>query len=330
MRPLDGTVGTRPALGVYFDPQGRIVPQAPGLTPPYPAAVHCAGATGGAPRRPTIASTRWQDADWKASSASWGSTPSSRPPTATSARRSTTRSASSRPTRSGLTPVVFIITGFFFFCTAATLRRGDRDVPGGGRLVELRAPRVQRVLVVLRRLGARCSPTSSRSRSRRSSSRTTSAGCSGRRCATRPGDIIAGCVVIAVLAAINVFGVKESTGINVPLAVVDFLTQLLLVLIGVVRSSSRRRCWSTTSTSASRRRGATSSSRSRSACSPTRASRRSRTWPRRPRTRRRRSRRRSTACGSPCSRSTSRCPRSRCRRCRSRRTPTASTRRCSA
>ena len=34
------------------------------------------------------------------------------------------------------------------------LRRGDGDVPGGGRLVELRAPRVQRVLVVLRRLGA--------------------------------------------------------------------------------------------------------------------------------------------------------------------------------
>ena len=44
----------------------------------------------------------------------------------------------------------------------------------------------------------------------------------------------------------------------------------------------------------------------------------------------RRSRRRSTACGSPCSRSTSRCRPSRCRRCRSRRTPTASTRRCSA
>ena len=33
------------------------------------------------------------------------------------------------------------------------LRRGDRDVPRGGRLVELRPPGVQRVLVVLRRLG---------------------------------------------------------------------------------------------------------------------------------------------------------------------------------
>jgi APA family basic amino acid/polyamine antiporter len=48
-----------------------------------------------------------------------------------------------------------------------------------------------------------------------------------------PGDTIAGCIVVAVLACINVFGVKESTGINVTLAVVDFMTQLLLVFIGL-------------------------------------------------------------------------------------------------
>jgi APA family basic amino acid/polyamine antiporter len=49
-----------------------------------------------------------------------------------------------------------------------------------------------------------------------------------------PGDIIGGCLVIAVLGAINVFGAKESTGVNVLLAVVDFLTQLLLVVVGAV------------------------------------------------------------------------------------------------
>ena len=48
-----------------------------------------------------------------------------------------------------------------------------------------------------------------------------------------PGDIIFGCVVIAVLAAINVFGAKESTGVNILLAVIDFATQLLLVLAGI-------------------------------------------------------------------------------------------------
>src|SRR3982750_4795624 len=39
-----------------------------------------------------------------------------------------------------------------------------------------------------------------------------------------PGDIIGGVVVITILGAINVFGAKESTGVNVLLAVVDFPT----------------------------------------------------------------------------------------------------------
>src|SRR5918992_445501 len=49
-----------------------------------------------------------------------------------------------------------------------------------------------------------------------------------------PGDIIFGAGVIAVLAGVNVVGIKESAGVNVLLAVVDFLTQLLLVLVGAV------------------------------------------------------------------------------------------------
>ena len=53
----------------------------------------------------------------------------------------------------GLTPIVFIISGFIFFLTASTYAEATAMYPGGGRLVELRAPGVQRVLVVLRRLG---------------------------------------------------------------------------------------------------------------------------------------------------------------------------------
>jgi APA family basic amino acid/polyamine antiporter len=49
-----------------------------------------------------------------------------------------------------------------------------------------------------------------------------------------PGDIAGGIVVVAILAAINVFGAKESAGVNVLLAVVDFCTQLLLVVVGAV------------------------------------------------------------------------------------------------
>jgi APA family basic amino acid/polyamine antiporter len=49
-----------------------------------------------------------------------------------------------------------------------------------------------------------------------------------------PGDIIAGILVVGVLAVINVVGVKEAARLNILLAVTDFATQLLLVLLGLV------------------------------------------------------------------------------------------------
>src|SRR5882724_5482063 len=47
-----------------------------------------------------------------------------------------------------------------------------------------------------------------------------------------PGDIFFGIGVIALLCILNVVGVQESAGVNIFLAVTDFLTQLLLVLVG--------------------------------------------------------------------------------------------------
>jgi len=49
-----------------------------------------------------------------------------------------------------------------------------------------------------------------------------------------PGDVIGGIVIVAVLAAVNVVGVKEAAGLNVFLAVADFVTQILLVIVGCV------------------------------------------------------------------------------------------------
>jgi APA family basic amino acid/polyamine antiporter len=49
---------------------------------------------------------------------------------------------------------------------------------------------------------------------------------------TNPWDIIGGSVVIAVLVGLNVLGIKEAASLNILLAVVDFVTQLLLVLVG--------------------------------------------------------------------------------------------------
>src|SRR5436190_4277552 len=49
-----------------------------------------------------------------------------------------------------------------------------------------------------------------------------------------PGDIIGGIVIVGVLAAVNVIGVKEAAGLNVFLALADFATQVLLVVVGCV------------------------------------------------------------------------------------------------
>ena len=47
-----------------------------------------------------------------------------------------------------------------------------------------------------------------------------------------PWDIVVGAGVIALLVALNVLGLREAASLNVVLAVVDFATQLLLVLLG--------------------------------------------------------------------------------------------------
>jgi basic amino acid/polyamine antiporter, APA family len=49
-----------------------------------------------------------------------------------------------------------------------------------------------------------------------------------------PADIVGGIVVVLVLVGINVVGAKESAGLNVFLALADFMTQVALVIIGLV------------------------------------------------------------------------------------------------
>jgi APA family basic amino acid/polyamine antiporter len=49
-----------------------------------------------------------------------------------------------------------------------------------------------------------------------------------------PADIVAGIAVVAVLGVLNVIGVQEAAGLNIFLAVADFLTQVVLVLVGIV------------------------------------------------------------------------------------------------
>src|SRR5215212_7933542 len=133
----------------------------------------------------------------------------------------------------GLTPVVFVITGFFFFCTAATYAEATTMYPeaGGSASFARRAFNefwsffaawAQMLTYICTiAISAFFVPHYI-------------GGLFWEPLRHGPGDIIVGAIVIAMLAAINVFGSKESTGVNVLLAVIDFMTQLLLVLLGVV------------------------------------------------------------------------------------------------
>jgi APA family basic amino acid/polyamine antiporter len=133
----------------------------------------------------------------------------------------------------GLTPVVFVITGFFFFCTAATYAEATTMYPeaGGSSSFARRAfnefwsffaawgQMLNYVITVA--ISAYFVPHYI-------------GGLFWEPLRSAPGDIVAGAGVIVLLSIINVRGVKESAGLNIGLAVVDFLTQLLLVLVGAV------------------------------------------------------------------------------------------------
>src|SRR3954452_17214948 len=133
----------------------------------------------------------------------------------------------------GLTPVVFIITGFFFFCTAATYAEATTMYPeaGGSASFARRAFNEfwsffaawtgMLTYVCTIAISAFFVPHYI-------------GGLFWNALRHSPGDIIGGAIVIIVLGAINVVGTKESTGVNVLLAVIDFMTQLLLVLLGAV------------------------------------------------------------------------------------------------
>jgi basic amino acid/polyamine antiporter, APA family len=132
----------------------------------------------------------------------------------------------------GLTPVVFIITGFFFFCTAASYAEATAMYPEAGGSSSFARRAFNEFWSFFAAWAGMLTYTVTISISAFFVPHYLG-GLFWEALRHGPGDTIAGCIVVAVLAFINVFGVRESTGINVTLAVVDFMTQLLLVFIGV-------------------------------------------------------------------------------------------------
>jgi APA family basic amino acid/polyamine antiporter len=131
----------------------------------------------------------------------------------------------------GLTPVVFVITGIFFFCTAATYAEATAMFPEAGgsssfarhafnEFVSFFAAWAQMLnYVITVAISAFFVPHYI-------------GGLFWDPLRSAPGDVIFAVGVIALLSYVNVVGIRESAGLNIVLAVVDFFTQLLMVVVG--------------------------------------------------------------------------------------------------
>ncbi len=133
----------------------------------------------------------------------------------------------------GLTPIVFLLTGVIFYLTAATYAEATAMFPeaGGsssfarhafnefwsffaawGQMLNYVITIAISAFFVPHYLGGLFFPFLK----------------------TSPGDILFGIGVVALLCAINVVGVSEAAALNIGLAITDFSTQLLLVIVGGV------------------------------------------------------------------------------------------------
>ena len=130
----------------------------------------------------------------------------------------------------GLTPIVFVIAGFIFACTALTYTEGTVLYPEAGgsssfarhafnELVSFGAAWAQMLNYIItiaisaffvpHYLSIFWGPLRQ-----------------------NPWDIIVGAIVIVILVLLNIIGIQEAANLNIFLAVVDFATQLVLVVVG--------------------------------------------------------------------------------------------------
>jgi APA family basic amino acid/polyamine antiporter len=132
----------------------------------------------------------------------------------------------------GLTPIVFILTGALFYCTATTYAEATAMFPeaGGSSLFVRRAfnelwsfftawAQMLNYVITIAISAFFAAGYFG--------------GIAGDSFATSEWSIGIGVGVIAVLALVNVRGVKDAVAVNLVLAIVDFLSQLTLVIVGV-------------------------------------------------------------------------------------------------
>jgi APA family basic amino acid/polyamine antiporter len=133
----------------------------------------------------------------------------------------------------GLTPVVFVITGIIFYLTAATYAEATAMYPEAGGSSSFARHAFNEFWSFFAAWGQMLNYVITIAISAFFVPHYIG-GLFWEPLRHSPGDILFGIAVVAVLSLINVFGAKEAAGLNIFLAVTDFATQLLLVIVGAV------------------------------------------------------------------------------------------------
>jgi basic amino acid/polyamine antiporter, APA family len=132
----------------------------------------------------------------------------------------------------GLTPVVFVIAGLFFAATAATYAEGTVRFPEAGGSSSFARHAFNETVSFMAAWAQMLNYVATIAISAFFVPHYLSVFWEPLR--DRPWDIVGGIAVVVLLVLINIVGIEESTRVNVLLAVVDFATQVLLVLLGFV------------------------------------------------------------------------------------------------
>ncbi|MGA9761802.1 MAG: universal stress protein [Gaiellaceae bacterium] len=130
----------------------------------------------------------------------------------------------------GLTPLVFIIAGIFFLTTSLTYAEGTVRFPEAGGSSSFARHAFNEVASFFAAWGQMLNYVVTISISAYFVPHYLSVFWTPLK--TTPWDIIAGTAIILLLVGVNVLGVREAVKLNIVLAVLDFSTQLLLVIIG--------------------------------------------------------------------------------------------------
>ena len=134
----------------------------------------------------------------------------------------------------GLTPLVFVVTGVFFYMTAATYAEATTMYPEAGGSSSFARRAFNEFWSFFAAWGQMLNYTITVAISAFFVPHYFGSVIGVDALRHGPADIVFGIGVIVFLSLVNIIGVKESAGLNVTLAVIDFFTQLLLVIVGAV------------------------------------------------------------------------------------------------